>query len=300
MQNTLKFTDALKKVKVEIQDQIQENLKNEIFGKITENIVLFDARRALNPERYEVCKPEFTNEKGNQCGEYDMLIEDKATHYYYAFEIKHTSNPYLGFDEEKGYKYDGQDKHLLNPKFEIPLNFQHGHCIGIFVLYNNSSFIAPTVKNGKNTIYLNLTDFMLKLDETKDINETINQMTKNLPIKGTEIMSIKPASGEDIPIQIIGDKEKGNHEDVFTAIFDRLIQKGDSPDTACMKALTNIAPVFELNFDEAVKIIDTQCPQAEKIPPVEYAFSIIHKLQKDNPKFLKDKSEANSKENTHS
>ena len=150
-------------------EELQKGLKSDIYGRITENIILFDTYISLG----EVYKPYFRSDKN---GEYDMLIWVPEENKHYAFEIKHSEKAVIGYND-KGV-YIGQDKHLLNDEFKEGAERCFGIRKGAFVLYNGDAFIAPT-----ETIYLNMVDFLKSVDKTHDINKTIADLTKSLPRK---------------------------------------------------------------------------------------------------------------------
>lgn len=158
-------------------EELQKGLKSDIYGRVTENIILFDTYISLG----EVYKPYFRSDKN---GEYDMLIWVPEENKHYAFEIKHSEKAVIGYND-KGV-YIGQDKHLLNDEFKEGAERCFGVRKGAFVLYNGEAFIAPT-----ETIYLNMVDFLKSVDKTHDINKTIADLTKSLPRK-TELDLIDP------------------------------------------------------------------------------------------------------------
>jgi len=171
-------------------------LSNVIKGEMTEQIVIFDTGKALSPNRYSVCKPKFEKiELGDNTeisvGEYDMLIWDKAQNKYWGFEVKHSSKAYLGFDEEG--KYDGQNKHLINPEITECIDKYYGHRENVCVLYNGSPFVADGGEERPNTLYLNITDFMLAVDKYKDMDKVMEVLVneKDLPL-------LKPNENGDI------------------------------------------------------------------------------------------------------
>lgn len=162
---------------------MKDFLDNKIKGDMTEQIVLFDTANALSKDDYEVCKPVFLSSDKNKKGEYDMLIWDKHQNRYWGFEVKHTSNPYLGISKKTG-KYDGQDKHLINPEITECVDYMYGHRENVCVLYNGSPFIADGGEERPNTPYLNITDFMLAVDKYKDMDKVMEVLVneKDLPL----------------------------------------------------------------------------------------------------------------------
>ena len=171
-------------------EELQKSLKSDIYGRITENIILFDTYISLG----EVYKPYFRSDKN---GEYDMLIWVPEENKHYAFEIKHSEKAVIGYND-KGV-YIGQDKHLLNDEFKEGAERCFGVRKGAFVLYNGEAFIAPT-----ETIYLNMVDFLKSVDKTHDINKTIADLTKSLPRK-TELDLIDPNPNiHRFPVAMLG------------------------------------------------------------------------------------------------
>ena len=171
-------------------EELQKSLKSDIYGRITENIILFDTYISLG----EVYKPYFRSDKN---GEYDMLIWVPEENKHYAFEIKHSEKAVIGYND-KGV-YIGQDKHLLNDEFKEGAERCFGVRKGAFVLYNGEAFIAPT-----ETIYLNMVDFLKSVDKTHDINKTIADLTKSLPRK-TELDLIDPNPNiHPFPVAMLG------------------------------------------------------------------------------------------------
>lgn len=141
-------------------------LEEQIFGRMTEEIVLFDTREFLSRDIYDVCKPYF-DISGKYKAEYDMLVYNKNTHEYYAFEIKHSPEA-----------VKDQCKHLLNPEVREAVDFQFGNRKGVSVLYRGSPF-----KTTDGICYLNLADFLITLDQNKDIKSTMELLMKDLPVR---------------------------------------------------------------------------------------------------------------------
>ncbi len=162
--------DALASLMPNEIEELQNNLQNDIYGRITENIILFDTSICLN-KKQKVYKPYFRSDTN---GEYDMIVWLSEENTHYAFEIKHSDKAVIGYNN-KGV-YIGQDKHLLNKDFQDGAEKCFGACKGRFVLYNGMSFIAPT-----KTIYLNMVDFLRSVDRTHDIEKSIPVLTKSLP-----------------------------------------------------------------------------------------------------------------------
>ena len=152
---------------------LKKQLTNDIYGKITENIVLYDTRRCLDYDDFSVCKTYF---EGEINGEYDMLIYDCNNDCHYAFEVKHSNKAVVGYNEQGDYV--GQDKHLLKDDIKRGIADNFGICKGNFVLYNGEGLVSP-----RETYYVNISDFLKSLDDTHDIEMTIRELTLNLQIK---------------------------------------------------------------------------------------------------------------------
>ena len=166
-------SDALATIPPLERAELKEHLTNDIYGKITENIVLYDTRKCLNNDEYIVCKPFF---EGDTKGEYDMLVCNCYKKHHYAFEVKHSSKAVVGYNP-KG-DYIGQDKHLLNEDFNGEARRNFGECKGNFVLYNGTGLVSP-----RGTYYINIKDFLCSIDETHNLEETVSRITTNLPQK---------------------------------------------------------------------------------------------------------------------
>lgn len=168
--------------------------EEKILGDMTENIVVFDTQHSLDQEKYSIYKPKFY-EGVRSVGEYDMLVFNKEDCSYYGFEVKHTSQPTISSEEND---YEGQDKNLINDTFTKIMDADFGKRNGTAVLYNGESFQAL---NG--TIYLNLSDFLLSIDKTKDIDKTMEELC--IGLKRDEIITekVRPGAKEykDIPLK---------------------------------------------------------------------------------------------------
>lgn len=145
---------------------MQNKLDEKIKGDMTEQIVIFDTSKDLDKRKYMVCKPTFKENK-NPIGEYDMLIYDKNKNSYWAFEIKHTSNPY--------YK---QEQYITNPFLKEVIDNNYGHRENVAVLYRGNPFKSET-----GTFYFNITDFMKAVHKYRDIDLVFNVLSKNIAKK---------------------------------------------------------------------------------------------------------------------
>ena len=172
-------TADLSKMSRAEREFLSKKLEEKIFGDMTKTIVRFDTQNALDEKRYTVYKPEFIVD-GDPKGEYDMLIYDRKDDSYFGFEVKHTDNPFLGFDKEG--IYNGQDRNLLNKDIREVVDADFGHREHVFVLYNGMPFEAPT-----GTTFLNIADFLRSLDRTHDIKETSRELCEGIGIRGSEI-----------------------------------------------------------------------------------------------------------------
>ena len=160
---------------------VAEKLDSKIKGDMTEQIVVFEISNALPSEKYSVYKISFRDADLNKTqGEYDMLIYDKITNSYYAFEIKHTT---LANDE--------QYKHLTNEKFFEIIDYKYGDKENVSVLYNGTPF-----KMSNGVLYLNISDFVREVSKSKDIKETMKKLSENLPERNLEQVNNKATQQE--------------------------------------------------------------------------------------------------------
>lgn len=136
---------------------------------MTEQIVVFETSNALSPDKYMVCKVSFSNSDSNK-GEYDMLIYDKAANSYFAFEIKHTTEP-----NSKQYN------HLLNEDFKKVTDYYYGNKENVAVLYNGKPFNTP-----RGVMYLNISDYIKEITHSKDAKSALEKLSKDLPIRDLE------------------------------------------------------------------------------------------------------------------
>ena len=158
---------------------VMDKLDSKIKGDMTEQIVVYEMSKALPRNKYFVCKVSFSNSvPDNSAGEYDMLIYDKTKNSYYAFEIKHTTTA----NQE-------QCRHLLDEKFKEIIDYKYGDRENVCVLYNGTSFKAPT-----GVEYLNLSDFVKEVTHCKDMEMAIHNLCNGLPIKNLALE--KTESGE--------------------------------------------------------------------------------------------------------
>jgi hypothetical protein len=148
-----------------------DKLDSKIKGDMTEQIVVYETSKALPLDKFFVCKVSFTDSDPNKGkGEYDMLIYDKVTNSYFAFEIKHTSEV-----------YSGQRNHLLNEKFREIIDYKYGDKENVFVLYNGNQFTDTS-----GVIYLNISDFVKEIARCKDARTAIQNLSGNLPTRDLE------------------------------------------------------------------------------------------------------------------
>lgn len=143
-------------------------LDEKIKGDMTEQIVLFDTMNALPQSRYLVCKPKFKI-NNNSAGEYDMLVYDKKDNKYFGFEIKHTTNPFNGYDENGN--YIGQDKTLIDKEVRDVVDKHFGKRENVCVLYNGTPLISST-----GTAYYNISNFLMTLDNCRNMDKTMNEL----------------------------------------------------------------------------------------------------------------------------
>lgn len=168
----VKESNYYENLSVQQQAEYIKFLDEKIKGDMTEQIVLFDTMNALPQSRYLVCKPKFKI-NNDSAGEYDMLVYDKQDNKYFGFEIKHTTNPFNGFDEQGN--YIGQDKTLIDKEIREVVDKHFGERENVCVLYNGKPLIAPT-----GTIYYNISDFLMTLDKHRNMDITMNELRESL------------------------------------------------------------------------------------------------------------------------
>ena len=132
---------------------------------MTEQIVVFETSNALPSEKYDVYKVSFKDSDLKESrGEYDMLIYDKMNDSYYAFEIKHTTEP-----------NSEQCKNLLNKNFKEIVDRKYGKKENVCVLYNGKPF-----SSSQGVLYLNISDFLKEITHIRDIKETMKNLCEKL------------------------------------------------------------------------------------------------------------------------
>lgn len=180
---------------------VMEKLDTKIRGDMTEQIVVFETSEALPREDFSVRKVTFSNTDPNKGkGEYDMLIYDKKTNSYFAFEIKHTTEP-----------YSGQYCHLMNEKFKEVIDSKYGDKENVSVLYNGKPFKTPS-----GVLYLNISDFLKEITRCKDAKTALHNLSQNLPIRDLELE-------EKDNVYSSSDKSlKNNKKATKTSKFDKL------------------------------------------------------------------------------
>lgn len=150
---------------------VMDKLDSKIRGDMTEQIVVFETSKALSSDKFFVCKVSFSNSDPNkEKGEYDMLIYDRERNSYFAFEIKHTTEP-----------YSGQYCHLMNEKFKEVIDSKYGSKENVSVLYNGKPFKTPS-----GVLYLNISDFIKEITRSKDAKSALQSLGKDLPVRDLE------------------------------------------------------------------------------------------------------------------
>lgn len=209
----------------DVIDILGKKLEEKIMGDMLEQIVLFDTTcylskytftndNGVEEAKYVVCKPTFTmenhEEESKQKAEYDMLIQNKESGEYYAFEIKHSKKA-----------IEDQCKHLINEEVKEVVDKQYKERKNVCVLYRGDPFSAP---NG--VTYLNVNQFLLTLDKYRDIEKTMNELTQGLekrefdssPIKGDNYSTItndEKHLNENSPIPIESDSDIDLEKDEY-------------------------------------------------------------------------------------
>lgn len=142
---------------------MKTKLDEQIKGLMTEQIVIFDVQKDLRKTSYEVCKPVF--KKGtDSLGEYDMLIYDASKNSYWAFEIKHSTEPYFK-----------QEGHLTNSFLQNVIDKKYGRRENVAVLYRGNPFKSET-----GTYYFNITDFLTAIHKYKNLDLVFNILSKDI------------------------------------------------------------------------------------------------------------------------
>lgn len=141
---------------------MKQKLEEKILGEMTEQIVLFDIKKRLDAERYEVVKPVFYVD-GQRKGEYDLLIYDKGKDVHYDFEVKHSET-----------MNEHQDRHLRNAFFEGKVNDEYGTRAGCFVLYRGETSMSM-----QGTPYINVSDFMRYMDACLERGRDVDGVMQN-------------------------------------------------------------------------------------------------------------------------
>lgn len=162
------------KLSSEERFRAKEKLDGHIKGLMSEQIITFDTTNILRG-KYTVIKPEFY-ETQEKTGEYDMLIWDERNSRHWSFEIKHSSAPYTGYDSDGN--YEGQDIHLVNENFIKASEERFGKFQRACVLYNGEPFISE-----KGTLFLNAGEFLISLDQTRDIEKTLSHFENEIKEK---------------------------------------------------------------------------------------------------------------------
>lgn len=146
---------------------VSDKLDSKIRGDMTEQIVVYEISKSLPSDKFFVCKVSFSaSDPNGEKGEYDMLIYDKTENSYFAFEIKHTTEPYIE-----------QCTHLLNEKFKEIIDYKYGNKENVSVLYNGKPF-----KTSSGVLYLNISDFIKEFAWCKDAKTAMLNLSTDLPM----------------------------------------------------------------------------------------------------------------------
>lgn len=142
---------------------MKAKLDEQIKGLMIEQIVIFDVQKDLVNTPYKVCKTVFKNGT-DSLGEYDMLIYDINKNSYWAFEIKHTTEPYFK-----------QEKHLTNTVLQNVIDNKYGHRKDVAVLYRGNPFKSET-----GIYYFNITDFLTAVHNYKNLDLVFDVLAKDI------------------------------------------------------------------------------------------------------------------------
>ena len=170
LQKALNFIESKEyynSLSVDGKRYFSEKLSEKIHGDMIEQIVLYDTAKMLSAKDYFVLKPTFkiNSQPQSIAGEYEMLVSHKADGKYWAFEIKHTTEP-----------YSAQAKHLENPEFRKIIDYCYGDRQIATVLYRGDSF-----QSSAGIYWLNIADFLLAVDKLRDMDKVMKELTLNLP-----------------------------------------------------------------------------------------------------------------------
>ena len=141
------------------KEYFKKKLDENIKGVMLEQIILFDTTKDLPTSRYYVSKVSFSK-KGQNVGEYDMLIYDKVDNKHWLFEIKHSKE-----------KTENQLKHLLNKELSDIMKEKYGNCAEKILLYRGKTCISKS-----NILYINISDFLILTKKYKDIKQVLNNI----------------------------------------------------------------------------------------------------------------------------
>lgn len=156
MQPGMRFSQAQALVHVLLKDDVFKDLNfsqknyvtnkilDEVRGRMLEEIVLIECKKALGNEYY-VFKYQFLG------GEYDMVIYNKETNTCKIYEIKHSKE-----------MIQDQCKHLLNVESCSTLEAKFGTITGKYALYRGEEATSPW-----NIEYLNVSSFLKNLPAIK-------------------------------------------------------------------------------------------------------------------------------------
>ena len=120
------------------KDYVIEKILDEVKGRMLEEIVLTETKRALNSRRYDVFKYQFIG------GEIDMIIYDNKNNNCRLYEIKHGAVP-----------VKEQCRHLLNELECEKIRQIYGEIIDKVVIYR-----GETQETEWNVEYLNAIGFL--------------------------------------------------------------------------------------------------------------------------------------------
>ena len=123
------------------KNYVTDKILDEVKGRMLEEIVLSETKKALSPKEYDVFKYQFVG------GEIDMVVYDKEADSCRLFEIKHS---------KKAIK--DQCRHLLNEEECKNIERFYGKISERNVIYNGKELEAEW-----GVKYLNASDYLISL-----------------------------------------------------------------------------------------------------------------------------------------
>lgn len=121
----LEKDDYFQTLSEQSRGHVIERMLEVVRGRMLEDIVLLETLRALNAERFKVCKFMFAR------GEYDMLVYNRVENTCAVYEIKHSSE-----------RVDEQTRHLRDKEKLQQTEHRFGKITKRYVLYRGQDFVT--------------------------------------------------------------------------------------------------------------------------------------------------------------